>query len=230
MIEESIIEGDNMKKIVLAAGIICLLFFAVLTSCDSSSSDGGGSDGSKATLLGDSLNLSGTVDRTFDTATFELTSTYENTNSDSFRLYDETDNTTYATDDNTGEKVDVNLSYSGEPTGHLYDPAPYGYTSSNASAQITTAVIDVVGKSDDIVFGDLSAVPGVWYYYLYSTAETTLSGSYTDSGETHAFDKVTVFKGWNQLIVSTSDGTTFTYRGGVIPDGHWTYMDNTEPE
>lgn len=228
MIEEIKIKDGFMKKIILFTTIICLLLSAAIISCDSS---GGDSDeGSEATLLGDSINLSGTVDRTFDTDTQELTLSYSNPVSRDFRLYDETDNFTYDIDENAGANVNIDLSFTGAPASeHLYYPGDYGIDSSNSSAKITTAVIDVDGTNDDIVNGNFTGLPALWYYYLYSTAETTLDGSSTDDESTYIFNNVTVFEGWNRLIISTSDGETFTYKGGNITGAHWTYMDNSEP-
>jgi len=214
-----------MKKIILFIAIAIFLAGAFLISCDSSGGDSNG--GSDATLLGDDLILSGTIDRTFDTSTFVLTESYTNPGNSVFRLYDENDDNIYDTDGNFDEEVD--LSIIGAPAGeHLYDPAGGGITSSNASALVTSVVIDIEGTSDGIVYGNLAVSPALMYYYLYSTAKTTLDGSFTDESSTHVFDNVTFFAGWNRVIQSTTDGTVFTYMGGTITGGHWTHMNNLE--
>ena len=215
-----------MKKtesFLVLAVISCLVF---CTSCDSGSGSSG-SGGSEATLLGETLVFSGTVDQTFDTDTHTLNAGYTNSDDRDFILSDETDDTVYFTDDNGDEALEIN--YTGTThLAHLYNPAGGGITSSNSSAEITTAVIEVSDSDDEIMYGDFSSVPASWYYYLYSSAETLLDGSYTDEGKTYTFDNVKVFEGWNRLICSTSDGSTFSYSGGTISSGHWTYLDNLD--
>ncbi len=203
--------------------LVVALSFAFLSSCKS---DGPGG-GSEATSLGTNLTLSGTVIQTFDTSTHALTASYANPDSYPYRLADETADVFYFVDDNADEDVEVNIDYITDDGLHLYNPAGGGLTSSNSAALITTVYIEVFDVGGEIVEGDFSKLPAKaeWYYYLYSSAKTTIDGSYEDDDETHVFDKVTVFAGWNQLIVSTSDGETFTYRGGVLSDPKWTYMD-----
>ncbi|MDX9801454.1 MAG: hypothetical protein RBT69_08980, partial [Spirochaetia bacterium] len=233
IIEEIKIKDGFMKKITLLLAIIFLLGFGLLISCDNSSGDD--DSGSEATKLGNTLTLSGTVDRTFtppnidDWAGSSFTNPLEATYT-VFELQDGSDDTPYASDEDGNEEL--NISYSGTThLDHLFSTAGgSGLTSSNPAAEITTAIIEVRAgagdyNNDDIAFGNFSAWPAEWYIYWYSTAKTTLDGTRSDSGETYSFDNVTIFEGWNRLIKSTSDGENFTYSGGTISGGHWTYID-----
>jgi hypothetical protein len=215
------------KLIIILTVVLSLFFFL---SCEDSGSSG---DVNDATSLGSSLVLSGIVDKTFITSTKTLNDGYTNATSLDFRLYDESDNTTYGIDDNTGGNVNVDFDYDGSsPVPSVYSSSGWtGITSSNPAANITSAVIDIDTTSDDIVYGNFETLPAEWYYYMYSTAETIMNGTYVDTDESpvenHIYDNIRIFEGWNRLRKITSDGETFTYTGGDISGGHWTYMDNS---
>ena len=206
-------------------------------SCD----DSGGSDDAADTTnddvndaasLGDSLTLSGTIDQIFVTSTKTLTAGYSNSSNADFRLYDESDGSVIYDTDSDGNE-DLAFDYDGiTPAPVVYSFSGWtGISSSNANAEGTTAVIDIDGTSDDIVFGNFENLPAEWDYYMYSTAETILDGTYIDTDDdpdtNHIYDNIRVFEGWNRMRIMTSDGETYTYTSGDVTDGHWTYMDNT---
>jgi hypothetical protein len=189
-----------------------------------------------ATSLGSSLLLSGTVDQVFVTSTHVLTTGYTNPGDpdpDEFRLYDESEGSiTYRTDSDGDENLD--LDYDGtSPALTLYPSSGFtGITTSNPDAELATAVIDISGGEDGLVYGDFSDLPAnaEWYCYLYATEETILDGTFVDTSDddtSYIYDNVRFFTGWNRVIQSTSDGSSFTYTAGDITDGHGTYMDNT---
>ena len=234
-----------MRKCNLVLAIIITTVFILFTSCEES---GSGDDISEATSLGDTLTFSGTVDRTYIPDESSWTTGYSNDTNLDYVLTDESDDYAYFVDDNATVNVDdVNLSYSGEPSGHLIS---YGGFSSNSSAEFTTIVIEVwdagasevadplsadyTSQDDDIMYGNFSSAPFEMYYYMYSTAETIVSGTHVDTDDdpdtTHVYENVKVFPGWNRMIKSTSDGETFTYTGGEITDPHFTYIDNPEDD
>ncbi len=223
-----------MKKIILFTAIAGLIFAAFFIACDSSG--GSGDDVNDAKSLGSSLVLSGTVDRTFVTSgTPPWTEDYSlPVGGSNFRLYDESTDPPdglYETDTSIDENVNFNYTADANLFANLYSSSGWtGVSSSNPSANITTAVIDIDGTSDDIVYGNFESAPVEWYYYLYSTAETILNGTYVDTDDdpdtNHFFDNVRVFEGWNRMRKITSDRETFTYTGGDISEGHWTHMDN----
>ncbi len=216
-----------MKKFSLLFLLIIIASFAFLFSCEDSGS--GDDEGTEATSLGDILTLSGTVDRTFTPPTVPWVESYTNAGEADFRLNDESDNTIYYTDDNAGADVDVDINYTGsDHLAHLYSAGIWpGVSSSNSAAQITTVVLDIEETNNDVTFGNYSTIPVEWYYYMYSDAETTLSGTFVDTDDTkHIFDNITIFEGWNRMIKRTSDGVNFLYTGGEISGAHWTCVDN----
>jgi hypothetical protein len=158
-----------------------------------------------------------------------LTDGYTNSTNAAFRLYDESDGSIIYRTDSDGNE-DVDFDYDGtNPVPSVYSSSGWtGLTTSNPEAELATAVIDIDGTSDDIVYGNLEGLPAEWAYYLHSTAETILDGTYvdTDDNTIHIYDNIRFFTGWNQIKIITSDGETFTYTAGDITDGHWTYMDN----
>ena len=215
--------------VLITAGLLMVI------SCEES----GGTDINDATSLGNTLPLTGTVDRVFDAnpITVPWTTSYTNGGSNDYVLTDESDDTVYMADDNNGALVDVNLNYTGSThMTHLYSSAGWpGVNSSNSSVQMTSIVVEVwnaagdTATDNDLFLGNFSTSPAKWYYYMYATGETILNGTYNDTGDStfHKFDNVRVFQGWNRMVKSTTDGVTFTYSGGEITDAHWTYIDNS---
>ncbi len=220
-----------MKKIILFTAIAGLIFAAFFIACDSSG--GSGDDVNDAKSLGSSLVLSGTVDRTFVTSGTPPWTEGFTPPGGNFRLYDESDTGVIYQTENSDNLVNFNYDSITPFAPAVYSSSGWtGVSSSNPSANITTAVIDIDSTSDDIVYGNFESAPVEWYYYLYSTAETILNGTYVDTDDdpdtNHFFDNVRVFEGWNRIRKITSDGETFTYTGGDISEGHWTHMDNLE--
>ncbi len=225
-----------MRKCNLVLLILTVVLFVFFTSCDES----GGSDVSEATSLGDTLTFSGTVNRTYVPGDAAWTTSYTNASSLDYILTDENDDYAYIVDDNDGGNVEVSLSFGVPGSDHLIS---YGEFSSNSSAKFATIVIEVWSADssdlphpdeatycttdDDIMYGNFSSAPMKMYYYMYSTEETEINGTYSDSGETHVYENIKVFSGWNRMVKSTTDGVTFTYSGGEITDAHWTYIDNS---
>ena len=219
-----------MKRLFIAGLVITSLFF--LGACDD---DGGSDDDNEvndATSIGDSLTFSGTIDRTFTVATFSWATSADSYTND-FILNDESDDTVYATQDNTGGTTDIDMTYSGTThEAHLYSTSGLdGITTSDDSVQITTVQIEVDNTWDEVAYCGPFDTELQWYYYLYATGEVILDGTYEDDGKYHDYDNIRFFEGWNQIIKATSDGINFDYTAGTFSDddGHWCYMDVPEP-
>ena len=219
-----------MKKMILLGLILTagLLFI----SCEDS---GGGDDDDPgdAASLGNTLNFSGSVNRTFTVATQNWATTAD-VYTDDFILNDESDDTVYASQDNGGGETAISMSYSGTThEAHLYSTSGWtGVETSDANVQMTTVQIEVDGTSDEVAFCEYdTATPKLrWYYYLYATGEVVLDGTFVDTDETpnenHTFNNIRFFEGWNQVIKETSDGVSYDYVTGTLSAGNWCYMDN----
>ena len=222
-----------MKKLLLFVLILGLglLFIA----CDDGGSDDDDNETNDATSLGDSLDFSGSINRTFTVVSQEW-ETSSDTYTNDFVLNDESDDAVYATQDNSGGSSAISLTYDGTThESHLYSSSGWtGVTSSDDSVLITSVQIEVEGTSDEISFCEYDAdTPMIrWYYYLYATGEVIMDGTFVVTDETpnenHSFDNVRFFEGWNQVIKETTDGVNFDYVTGTLSDGNWCYMDNPE--
>ena len=213
-----------MKKMLIAGLVLFCFFF--FPGCEESDSD----SANDATSLGSSLSFSGTIDRTFTVMT-QTWATSSDTYFDDFNLNDESDDTIYATQNNADGSTDINLTYSGTThESHLLSTSAWtGMSVSDSNVQIATVQIEVEDPSwDEIAYCQYDSTTLQWYYYLYATGELTLNGSFTDDGETHTYNNIRFFEGWNQVIKATTDGVSFSYSAGTLDDGHWCYMDNPE--
>ena len=225
-----------MKKMKFSV-LFIIAGLLLFSSCEDSGSSE--DEVNEALSLGDSLIFTGNVDRVFAPPVIPWTTSYSNPGSNDYVLTDESDDTDYQHDDNAGSLVDVNINYAGSPgSSHLYSSGAWpGITSTNPSVDITTIVVEVwtadssSPTSDDIFLGDFSSSPAKWYYYMYATGQTVLSGTYVDTGDdpdtNHVFDNIKIFEGWNRMLKITTDGVTYTYTSGEISDPHWTFIDNS---
>ena len=222
-----------MKKNQLSVVIFLAVSLLVFTSCD----DSGGDTVDEATSLGETLVLSGEVTGVFVPEPTSYTAGYVGT--ENFSLLDESDtDVSYQDDANDTEDDEVNVNYVTDVGElELYSSAIWpGISSSNTSAQLTSAIIGVRDVTpsytgNDIIFGNFknfeTASSVEMYYYMYSTEETILDGTYVDTDSDHVYNNLKLFPGWNRMIKSTTDGDVMTYKGGEIDDGEWTYVDNS---
>lgn len=208
-----------MKILKLMVLIIIISFLSI--SCEES---GGG--GSEATSLGTTLNLSGEITHVFVPPTVPSTATYSHKSPTNYYLVDEETDVEYdidATDDGDFDLTQGAITDSDA----LISFSDIGLSSSNTDAEVATVKVRKDSATgDEIAYGSFNSAPVEWYWYIYATADTTVDGQFTDGGDTNIFDKVSIFTGWNRLIKSTSDGTTYNYYGGTISDGHWTHFND----
>ena len=226
-------EGVIMKKLWITGLVLACLF--CFCACD----DGGGDsdddeDVNEATGLGDTLDLSGTIEQVFDTVA-QSTESYTTGGDDDYRMVSDNDDTRYALAEDTDRDGDIDIKYDlHEHNSFLFDPSDMtGITSSEETMMTGIHVLVYNGGTltageDELFYGDFSGTPARWYDYFYVTIETVLEGTYTDpdSGYTYTFDNIRFFSGWNRVIKETSDGEAYTFTTGTIDNGKWTYMDN----
>ena len=209
----------------------------VYSACDWGSGGGGDDDGdgdngnyNEATSLGTSLTLSsGQIQWQFDISDQSWTDLGGGTaTDDDFQVTDEDNGAVYFTDDNTNAGMaTVDINYTGTPSNLLSSSGWTGISSSDSDIQIATVTINVTGATyEEMAFCELvSGTPDVLqqYYYLYATGDVVLNGTYVDGGDTHAYNNIKFFEGWNQVIRETSDGSAFNYKTGTIASGQWTF-------
>ncbi len=75
---------------------------------------------------------------------------------------------------------------------------------------------------DEIYFGNFAG-PSLYYAYLflYSSEDTTITGTIIDGTDTYVFDNVSVEDGWSWVKTTTPDGEYFTYSVGEISGAMW---------
>ena len=212
-----------MKILKLLVLIIIISF--VFASCEESG-DGGSGGGSAATSLGTTLTLSGTITHVFEPPAVPSTATYSHKSGTNYYLVDEETDVEYDIDDTDDGNFVLTQGAIADPAA-LISFSDIGLSSSNTDAEVATVKVRKDSASgDEIAYGSFNSAPVEWYWYIYATADTTVDGQFTDGGDTNIFDKVSIFTGWNRLIKSTSDGTTYNYYGGTISDGNWTHFND----
>ncbi len=233
-----------MKKYSLLTTVVLLCF--IYTACDGSGGGGSGdddnADANDATSLGATLTLSSVVDWRYDPGATTWVGISGTAFVRNFILVDESDGTSYDTDINDGavdgSDEEINIEYSGSP--NVYASSGWtGISTSDDSVEITTAYVETTTVGVETVkdgvaylyYNEDSELLQV-YYYLYATGEVILDGTYVDTdvtpNETHIYDNIRFFEGWNQIIRETTDSETFQYKTGSISGGQWTHIDNPQ--
>ncbi len=192
----------------------------------------------QAISLGNTLSLSGTITKTFNSPPNTTPPTWENgTTSDDATTatapYD-IDNTTGGTNDGAeldsdsdGNDADdsFTFSYAGAPPStDLVTAGDWGFNSSVSGANVYSAEIRDTNNEQVKEF-EYTGTYALWYEYIYASENTVISGTAVDGSLTYTFDNVSLSQGWNKVISKTSDGSTYTYTGGTISGAVWTFMD-----